>query len=161
VKVHNKRFEADAQKQRAAQAFRLCGQIEKVTQMKLEEDLSTRAESCREKAEVLARRANLLYFCVVVSSVVATVVAAISVSPKVVAVIAALPGIFTLGLTTFKPDAKSQWWWAKWSKLDELIGALRYDGKSDSDAYKEWNKFIRAHETKYPGWGTPPPGAIA
>lgn len=130
--------------------------------MKLEEDLSTRAESCKQKAEVLARWANVLYFSVVMSSATAAVAAAISVSPaEVVTVIAALPGIFTLGLTTFKPDAKSQWWWAKWSKLDELIGALRYDGKSDSDAYKEWNKFIRAHETKYPGWGTPPPGAIA
>ena len=129
--------------------------------MKLEQDLSTRAEGCKRKAEVLARWSSFLYLFVIISSAAAAFVAVISISPEVVAVIAALPGIFTAGLSTFKPEAKSQWWWAKWSKLDELIGALRFGGKSDSDAWEEWNKFIRAHETKYPGWGTPPTGAIA
>lgn len=129
--------------------------------MKLEEDLSARAEECRKKARRLALWANLLYFCVVLSSAAATIAAAFPVPGEAVAVIAALPGAFTIGITTFKPDAKSQWWWAKWSKLDEVIGSLRYESKSESDAHKEWNKFIRGHESKYPGWGTPPPGAIA
>jgi hypothetical protein len=130
--------------------------------MKLEDDFSTRATGCKQKAKVMARWANSLYFCAVLSSAAATIVAAADLFPKeVVAVIAAIPGIISLTLNTYKPDARSQWWWAKWHKFDQLIRDLRYGGKIEKDANKEWNEFIKAHETKYPGWGNPPSGTIA
>jgi hypothetical protein len=126
----------------------------------LEAKLSGRKEECRKEAKNCARWANLLYFGVVLSSAAATIAAAVQAPRLAVAVIAALPGAFTLGITAFKPDAKSQWWWAKWSMLEGVTGSLRYEGKSESDAHKEWNAFIRGHESKHPGWGSPPPGAI-
>jgi hypothetical protein len=58
-----------------------------------------------------------------------------------------------LALTTFRPDARSQWWWAKYAKLDDLVQDMKYQKKSEADASEEFKKFLHVHEPKYPGFG--------
>jgi hypothetical protein len=129
--------------------------------MTLEEDLTAKEKGSRKVAKRLGFFANVMYALILLSSSTATILAALSLPDELVAVVAALPGVITVWLSTFKPDAKSQWWWSKWSKLDEVLGALRYQRKNEADVQEEWNSFIRNHENKYPGSGRPPIGEIA
>lgn len=75
--------------------------------------------------------------------------------------LAAIPGIVALALSTFKPDARAQWWSAKYGKLDDLVRAMEYEKMSESDASKELTQFLEKHEAKYPGLGSPPSGSAA
>jgi hypothetical protein len=77
----------------------------------------------------------------------------------ITAIAAAIPGIVALTLTTFKPEARSLWWWAKYRKLDELVSAIEGKEKSTEEAKKELKKLLDLHNERYPGLGTPPVSA--
>lgn len=124
--------------------------------MSLIQDYKSRKDGCRKKAEFNGRVATSLYISAFIASAAATIFAAIGSLPKeVVMVVAAVPGIVALALSTFKPDARSQWWWAKYAMLDDLLQAMEYENKRDSEASKELREFLKIHEAKYPGFGTP------
>jgi hypothetical protein len=104
-----------------------------------------------------------LYFAAFLGSSAATIIvaAAGSTSRGAAAVLAAIPAVVTLALTAFRPDARAQWWWTKYAKLDDLVLEMEREGKTEAVASKELREFLRVHESKYPGLGRVPSGAAA
>ena len=101
--------------------------------MKLIEDYESRMAGCKKKKITNERVANSLYIVSFIASAVATVFVAAGAGPKeLVAVLAAIPAIVTLALSIFKPDGRSQWWAAKYGKLDDLVRAIKYEKMSVS-----------------------------
>lgn len=130
--------------------------------MKLIEDYESRMAGCKKKKITNERVANSLYIVSFIASAVATVFVAAGAGPKeLVAVLAAIPAIVTLALSIFKPDGRSQWWAAKYGKLDDLVRAIKYEKMSESDASKALTSFLETHEPKYPGLGSPASGSAA
>ena len=130
--------------------------------MGLVEEYKSRMTGCEERRRVNDRVAKALYAVALLASGAAAIAAAVgSVAKEVVAVLAAIPGVITLALSTFRPDARAQWWNAKYGKLDDLVLAMRFENKGEADASQEFRKFLEIHEPKYPGVGNPPSGSAA
>jgi hypothetical protein len=130
--------------------------------MTLVQDYKTRMTGCLRQRKLNNGLAIALYITAFASSATATITtAAASVTNEVAAVLAAVPGVVAVALSMFKPDARAQWWWAKYGKLDDLVMAMEHEGQSEADASKELREFLKVHEPKYPGLGPPPSGATS
>lgn len=128
----------------------------------LVQDYKARMRGCKTNQTVNNRVAWCLYVTTFVTSAAVTIATAVGFKQQaLVATLAVVPGIVTLALAMFKPDARAQWWWAKYGKLDDLVQAMERENKTEADASKELREFLAAHEPKYPGLGAPPSGAGA
>ena len=125
--------------------------------MELEEDLSERRSGSRAQAKRNARLANILLLTAIAGSALATAsIWSNYFSREVAALLAAVPGIAVAILTANKFDARSQWWWGKYQKLDDLRRALRHEGKSEQEVSQDMSAFLKSYHDKYPGLGSPP-----
>jgi hypothetical protein len=102
-----------------------------------------------------------LYLIAFFASIIAAILTARSLSKDIAIVLSALPSAAALALAIFRPDARAQWWWAKYGKLDDLVLEMEREGKAEAVASKELREFLRVHEPKYPGFGPIPSGGAA
>jgi hypothetical protein len=130
--------------------------------MNLIDEYKSRKKGCQEKKTINNRVATSLHLVAVFASAAATISSAVgTILNEIISVLAAIPGIVALVPSTFKPDARSQWWSEKYGKLDDLVRAMEREGMSESEAGKELTRFLEEHEQKYPGVGSPPSGSAA
>jgi hypothetical protein len=130
--------------------------------MTLADDLSARVAGCVWRARVNYFVAYaLLAVAVGASATSAIAVASDAWTKEVNAILASLPGIIVLATSTFRFEARADWWWSKHHAIDALHRGLTFEGKSDSEVSRELTAFLREHETKWPSFGKPPSGTGA
>jgi hypothetical protein len=128
-----------------------------MSNMTLEKDLVERMSGSRSRARTNYFAAYFSLVIAVVASALGTIsVAAGGLWPAVNAVLAALPGIITLILVTFRFEARSDWWWQKYHGLDALYRGLRDEKRPNEIISKELSAFLQAHNAKWPSFGEPP-----
>jgi hypothetical protein len=124
----------------------------------LAEELQRRINSSRAKANSNYYAAYTFIGISVGSSVITALSVAKEWLPKEVnVVLAALPAAAVAITNTCKFEARSDWWWEKFHKLDGLRLALLNEGKPIKDVSQEMRDFLDKHQEKWPGFGKPPP----
>jgi hypothetical protein len=119
------------------------------------------AAKCTDSIRIARANYYCAYFLLGVA-VVASAAASIAVAADLdwknatKATLAALPGIVVLVMTTFRFDARAQWWWARHHAMDALRRELEYEARSPADVNKDLTAFIKEHDGRWPGFGNPP-----
>ena len=125
--------------------------------MVLADEIHELARGCAQKAKANYFAAYALITIAVASSTAATIaVAAGALTKELNAVLAALPGIIVLATTTFKFEARSDWWWAKHQTLEALYRGLKYEERVEKEVSQEMTAFLKKHEEKWPSFGKAP-----
>lgn len=73
-------------------------------------------------------------------------------------VLAALPGISVMVLSTFKFLDRADWWNDKRRKLESLYRGLRDEYRPVDQVSKELTEFLDEHNAKWPSFGRAPEG---
>jgi hypothetical protein len=127
--------------------------------VELEKDLSERMRACRSVAKRNDAIDSTLFLVGVVASAVATIaVGTGSLTKEINATLAAISGIITTVLRTFRFEDRARWWWTKYYKFHQMVNALRHEGAAEKDISQEMSKFLIQHEKEWPSFGKPPSG---
>ena len=129
---------------------------------RLVDDLATRVRGCAWRARLNYFFANVLLALVVAASATSAIaVAADAWTKEINAVLAALPGIIVLATSTFKFEARAEWWWTKHHALEAFHRGLKFEGRDEASVSRELTTLIKELEGTWPGFGKPPSGTGA
>jgi hypothetical protein len=127
----------------------------------LAQDMKRRLGGCVCRARINYFFAYLLLTVAVTASAASAIAiadAAIDWSREAKAVLAALSGIIVLALSTFRFEARAEWWFTMHHGLDALYRGLTYEGMEVAVASRALTTLIAELEKKWPGFGKPPSG---
>jgi hypothetical protein len=125
----------------------------------LEQDLAGRVAGCGLRHRLNYFFAYAFLVVGVVASAWATVaVAAGTQNPSLNAVLAALPGVSVMVLSTFKFSDRADWWSKKGQRLDGLRRGLRDERRQVDEVSRELTAFLQEHSERWPSFGQAPGG---
>jgi len=125
--------------------------------MTLGDDLRIRANGCARVARANYYAAYVFLAIGVVASAWASIaIASGNGSKELNAALAAVSGVIVLVTNTFKFAPKSDWWWAKYHRLDALHRRLTFEDGQPKDVSRELSAVVRDLEKVWPGFGSPP-----
>ena len=119
-------------------------------------ELKARMKSAGRKARLNYVLAYLLLLIGVLPSLAASILAASGRGdPLYVAVLAAVPGFVVLTGSTFRFEARAEWWYGLESCYDRLSRGLDYEGQKPDEVSKAMTEFITETEKHWPLFGKP------
>jgi hypothetical protein len=125
--------------------------------MLLREKLSNKIANSKNLARTNYYAAYACHILSVAASLAATIAVADGTYKKsITAVLAALPAGILLITDRFRFEARSNWWWKNYNKLDALRRELKPDGSNEAEISIKMDEFMEAHDKEWPGFGNTP-----
>jgi hypothetical protein len=125
--------------------------------MSLQQELDIEATTLKN----LGLRNYRLHYVLTVIAIAASFIAGISVALQwfgkdILAVVAAIPAAVLATADRLSFDAKTKWYYGKSAALKQIVGAITYEGLTESEANKKRTAIDIDFESRWPGVGASP-----
>ena len=119
-------------------------------------ELKRRVDGCRARALGNYWTAYVLIGGALVCSVAGSISAASDMLHKAAtAVLALIPGIVVLVISTFRFEERAKWWWEKHASLDALYRGLRYEKRDEAEVSEALTATVQELNKKWPSLRPP------